>query len=116
MPTNDAASLPSRPMVLLHSTKQLDIVGDGITLTYDPSPEQNYHYRYLGLRQLLHTRTRYFSVPAHWSRGSSAVFRIQDNDTVRTTSSTLRACLTWILTKVRARSWRDGRVVTTAGA
>ncbi|HET6285268.1 MAG TPA: hypothetical protein VFG15_00790 [Amycolatopsis sp.] len=80
---NDAANLPSRPAILLHSTKQLDIVGDGISLSYDPSPEQNYHYRYSGLRQLLHTRSRYFLVSANWNHDSSAVFCIQDNDSVR---------------------------------
>jgi hypothetical protein len=80
---NDAATLRSQPEILLHSTKKLDIAGGGVSLSYDPSPDQYFHYRYRGLRELIPTHGLHILAPADWGRTSWTVFTIRESASTR---------------------------------
>ncbi|MEV6907390.1 hypothetical protein [Amycolatopsis sp. NPDC051071] len=80
---NDAQALLTRPEIRLHSTRKLDISGTGISLGYDASPEQDFHYRYDGLRLLVYSNNRFVLVSRQWEHGKSKVFIVKDNDSVR---------------------------------
>ncbi len=80
---NDAQALLTRPEIRLHSTRALDIGGTGVSLGYDASPGQDFHYRYDGLRLLVYSNNRFVLVSQQWQRGRSKVFVVKDNDSVR---------------------------------
>lgn len=80
---HDAATLRAQPEILLHSTRKLDIAGGGVTLSYDPSPDQYFHYRYRGLRELIPTRGLHVLAPADWGRTSWTVFTVRESDSIR---------------------------------
>ncbi|MFD5093048.1 hypothetical protein ACFWMR_20775 [Amycolatopsis thailandensis] len=80
---DDARALLQRPEIRLHSKNDIDIVGTGVSLSHNPSPEQKFHYRYDGLRLLLQGNNHLFLVSKHWERGKSKVFIVKNDDTVR---------------------------------
>ncbi|MFI9455768.1 hypothetical protein [Amycolatopsis sp. NPDC052450] len=79
----DAQDLLSRPEIRLHSKTDIDIVGTGVSLSHNPAPEQKFHYRYDGLRLLVHSNNHLFLVSKQWERGKSRVFIVKNDDTVR---------------------------------
>ncbi|MGK4593150.1 hypothetical protein [Amycolatopsis sp. w19] len=80
---NDARMLQERPAIRLHSTRRLDIGGKGVQLSYDPSPEQYFHYRYDGLRLLTYNNNHFFLISQSWEKGKAMVIPVRENDTVR---------------------------------
>src|SRR5438067_6113777 len=75
--------LSAAPQVVLYSSERLSIAGTGVSVETVQAANSKYHFRYGGLRLLVHTHDRYFLLPAHWQRRYDSVFVIPDNDAVR---------------------------------
>jgi hypothetical protein len=75
-----ADTLPIQTKVIVFSRERLQLTGPGVQLVQLTTPNTVYHYRYNGLRLLLHTSDRWFIVRASWTpNGGQGVIILQDD-------------------------------------
>lgn len=79
-----AANLDSLPGVIIYSPMRLHLKGPGVTETRLAGADSAYAYRYAGLRLLAWSGSKYFLLPACWSRDQSGVaIVLPDSDSRR---------------------------------
>lgn len=78
-----AAKLNGGTEVVLYSSERLAIDGPGVIDQPLAQEGSRYRVRYLGLRLLARTPDSYLLVPADWRKGSSSVFVVNTDDSVR---------------------------------
>jgi hypothetical protein len=78
-----AAELVYQPQVVIYSTERIAIAGSGVKNDEISQSGNKYHYRYSGLRLLIHSADRYMLLPRDWQRGRDLVFILRDNDSTR---------------------------------
>lgn len=61
-----AATLPIQTRVVIYSRERLQLRGSGVRVVPLPADNSAYHYRYDGLRLLLHSGDRWFLVRGTW--------------------------------------------------
>jgi hypothetical protein len=83
MASNLAVELPYKPPVDVYSTERIEIAGPGVKDGEIVQPGSKYHFKYSGLRLLVHTADKYLLLPKNWQRGRDMVFIVRDNDSIR---------------------------------
>lgn len=83
MASSLAADLPYKPAVEVYSTERIAIAGPGVKGDEIVQPGNKYHFRYSGLRLLVHAADKYLLLPKNWQRGRDMAFIVRDNDSIR---------------------------------
>ncbi|MEU4690393.1 hypothetical protein [Actinoplanes sp. NPDC023714] len=65
-------ALLAMPQAVVYSDKDLRLTGPGVDITRLRGGNSNYHFRYNGLRPLVHANGRWFLLPAGWTKDSGA--------------------------------------------
>jgi hypothetical protein len=79
-----AASLPTRPEIVVYSQQRLYLPEGGAVRESSLGGEQPaYRYRYTGLRLLIKSGGNYFLLPADWQQHRGAVIVLRDDQAVR---------------------------------
>ena len=78
-------SLPVQSQAVVYSRTDLRLTGPGIGLTKLPGTAEDFHYRYNGLRPLLHTDDTWLLLPVGWTsqNGSTVIMLADAPDRVR---------------------------------
>ena len=66
-------SLPIQSQAVVYSAQDLHLSGPGVAVTAIVESDSAYHFRYNGLRVLLHATGRWYLVPVEWSRSNGAI-------------------------------------------
>jgi hypothetical protein len=69
-------SLPIRPQAVVYSRARLQITGPGVMLSRLDASDAAFAYRYSGLRTLVHAGSRWYLLPAGWTRDNGATVTV----------------------------------------
>jgi hypothetical protein len=78
-----AATLSTRPHVIVFAPKRLDITGAGVIERALTGENLAYRYRYSGLRLLIRSGGKYFLLPDGWTRSNGTAIVLDDNPAYR---------------------------------
>jgi hypothetical protein len=78
-----AATLYTRPQVIVFAPKRLGIEANGVLEHRLTGGDSAYRYRYSGLRLLIRSGGKYFMLPDRWTRSSGAAIVLSDSPQYR---------------------------------
>jgi hypothetical protein len=81
--TRIVAGLPRESAIVVYSATPLAIAGPGVRLSPIGAAGDQYRYAYTGLRLLVSGNGKTVLIPVGWRKGSSNVYVLPDNDSVR---------------------------------